>query len=173
MPGAYTYPPDQKLLREKLSYLPKTDTQEAWENFERYWQDRKPVEQKVRRQFAFVGIPYTLLLRAFFALCLLGLSLLFYNTVNAKLPAVMHAPKARAVKQSDALRPIPAPQKQTQNTIKPRPIGLNAANNRLVPAQGKVSGRHSKTVRSRAAAPEAVPQIPSSAETFAESQAPL
>lgn len=100
MPGAYKYPPDLSLLREKLSYLPKTDTGEAWKNFERYWQAQKPVQQKVKRQFTFVGIPYTLLLRACIALCLIGLSLLLYNTVNTSLPRVLNSPEAAGSKSA-------------------------------------------------------------------------
>lgn len=148
MPGAYTYPPDQKLLREKLSCLPKTDTQEAWENFERFWQDRKPVEQKVTWHFAFVGIPYALLLRGFFALCLIGLSLLFYNTVNAKLPAVIASPKAGALHhQADALKPAAPRQNQTLRENKSLGSKIKATKPKALSSGSKGPKQRSKAGR--------------------------
>lgn len=94
MNTVYTYPPDKSLLREKLSGINFSETPEAWQKFEQYWLQQKPIETPVKKQSRFVGIPLTLILRGFFALALVLISMGLYNTANSELPPVLKEVRA-------------------------------------------------------------------------------
>ncbi len=84
-PG-FKYPIDESVLRSKLLETPSTSMDQAWEKFEVYLSQQKPIFTEAKRNRIYFMIHPKLLLRGFLACLIILPSLLFYRQFNSKIP---------------------------------------------------------------------------------------
>jgi len=108
-PG-YKYPIDESVLRSKLLETTSSSMDKAWEGFEHYLSQQKPIFTESKKTRLSLMISPKLLLRGFLAGLIILPSILFYKQFNAKIPAAIHkvyAPTAAAERKATAVSNSP------------------------------------------------------------------
>lgn len=88
-PG-FKYPIDEQVLKSKLLETSYGNQEQAWEKFELYLAQQKPIFTESKKTRLSLMIPPQLLLRGFLAVLIILPSLLFYRQFNTQIPAALH-----------------------------------------------------------------------------------
>jgi hypothetical protein len=88
-PG-YKYPIDENVLRSKLLENSSSNVEQAWEKFELYLSQQKPIFTESKKTRLALMIPPKLLFRGFLACLIILPSLLFYRQFNTQIPAAIN-----------------------------------------------------------------------------------
>jgi hypothetical protein len=133
-PG-FKYPVDENVLRSKLLETTANNMDQAWEGFELYLAQQKPIFTESKKTHFALMIPPKLLLRGFLACLIILPSLLFYRQFNAKIPAAIdkaYAPSKGAgtndpaVTRSSPPDAVQKPAVLTEPEPLPQTLGLNS-----------------------------------------------
>lgn len=104
-PG-FKYPIDGNVLRSKLLENTSNNMEQAWEGFEHYLAQQKPIFTESKKTRIALMIPQKLFLRGFLACLIILPSLLFYRQFNAKIPAAINKAYASSAVSKKELREI-------------------------------------------------------------------
>jgi len=156
-PG-FKYPIDESVLRSKLLETPSTSMDQAWEKFEVYLSQQKPIFTEAKRNRIYFMIHPKLLLRVFLACLIILPSLLFYRQFNSKIPQAIAKVSANTE---------PSRKKNIEQQISPPAQHLQMTEavtepivSTLPPEMALVSTIHDqspKRERKRASTPQALP----------------
>lgn len=109
MKPGYKYPIDESVLRSKLLETETSNMDQAWEKFESYLTQQKPLFSEEKKTRISLMIPPKIIFRSFMALAILLPSLIFYNQLNTKIPkAINKVASVSSVSKSSA-KPVPEP----------------------------------------------------------------
>jgi hypothetical protein len=122
MNAGFKYPIDQNVLRSKLLESTSANMEQAWEKFEGYLAQQKPIFTGSKKTRINLMIQPSILLRGFLAALIILPSLLFYQQFNAKIPAAIEKAYSSSVsnnkkKTIEIQKPVSAVVTQSTTTV--------------------------------------------------------
>jgi hypothetical protein len=122
MNPVFKYPVDEQMLRSKLLETQPVDIEQAWEKFELYLSQQKPLFTTVKKNTLNLMIHPTLLFRVFLAGLIVLSSVFFYRQLNSKFSETLeklHATSSAApLKQIVRESPMPMQEHQSRDIEK-------------------------------------------------------
>ena len=117
-PG-FKYPIDEQVLRSKLLENSSGNKEQAWEKFELYLSQQKPIFTETKKTRLSLMIPPQLLFRGLLACLIILPSLLFYRQFNTQIPKAIDKAYATSASKTENHKAVQKTQPPQHPLVKP------------------------------------------------------